>query len=522
MLFPQKIQMDAWLNRLIEHTFMLLLGIGGVIWVIFSFAGTAAQPTSLGVAQSSLYYVSTDGSDSMGDGSELQPWGSIQFAVTQVDDGDTILVKPGLYSGRQRLTGNFQSGVTIRSEVPYQAILENNDRVVTLSGSSGPIFGITLEGFEIRHSGEGAGALVVHIDAGGNGNVYDITLRNNVMHDSYNNDILKINNGARNILVEGNMFYNQTGSDEHIDINSVEDIVVQDNIFFNDFEGSGRQNGNDTGSFIVIKDSNGADDLYVGNDNITVRRNIFLNWSGSTGSNFVLVGEDGMPYFEARNVLVENNLLLGNSGNPMRAPFGVKGGENVTFRHNTIVGDLPSLAYTMRLNREGDNPANRNITFYNNIWSDPTGTFGANGGGANDFSDTPPADTESYVLENNLYWNGGQPLPSNSADLINYTDDPAGIVADPQLGSFDGLALPRWNGSGFNDGSGSIEQAFALLVRQYGLPAAGSRVIDAADPDQNPSEDILGRPRFTPDIGAVEIPEEIDLEFDLFLPLSRR
>ena len=37
-----------------------------------------------------------------------------------------------------------------------------------------------------------------------------------------------------------NVFYNQSGSDEHIDINSVTDVLVQDNVFFNDFAGSGR------------------------------------------------------------------------------------------------------------------------------------------------------------------------------------------------------------------------------------------------------------------------------------------
>ena len=68
----------------------------------------------------------------------------------------------------------------------------------------------------------------------------DVVFRNNIFHDSWNNDILKINNGARRVTVEGNVFYNQTGSDEHMDVNSVTDVVIQDNIFFNDFAGSGR------------------------------------------------------------------------------------------------------------------------------------------------------------------------------------------------------------------------------------------------------------------------------------------
>ena len=466
-------------------------------------------------AADATFYVAVNGNDASGDGTAAHPWATITHALDNVPDGSTILVRPGEYNGRVRLRGSFTQGVTVRSEIPYQAQLRHSDTVITCFYGQG----ITLEGFDIAHDGPGAGALVIQIQdligaPGGSDFVSRITLRNNILHDSYNNDILKINNGAGNITVESNMFYNQTGSDEHIDVNSVTDVVIQDNIFFNDFAGSGRINNNNTSSYIVIKDSNGNDDSNLGSQNITVRRNVFLNWEGSSGSNFVLVGEDGMSYFEAQNVLVENNLLLGNSTNVMRAPFGVKGGKDITFRSNTIIGDLPALAYAMRLNTEGSNPPNENIQFHNNIWADPAGTMGAeNPTRPSDFSDTPPGETDSYVLDNNLYWNGGTAVPSDPAELINYTNDSSRIVADPLLNAQTGLILPRWlpAANQFADGSTTIQDAFGQLVTLYGTPASSSLAINAANVTQSPAEDILGNPRSLPDIGAVEFVPQLIL-----------
>ena len=455
-----------------------------------------------------IYHIAPDGSDSTGTGSDASPWASITYALDNAQDSSVIEVHPGTYNGRIRIRGTFPKGIVVRSQSPYQAKLRHNDTVITAYTHPDGVSGITIEGFDIAHSGTGSGALVVHVDGGGDNLVNNIRFKNNILHDSYNNDILKINNSCTNILVSGNIFYNQSGSDEHIDINSVSDVIVEDNIFFNDFEGSGRINHNDTSSYIVIKDSNNVDDIFVGSQDITVRRNIFLNWQGSTGANFVLLGEDGQPFYEAHDVLLENNLMLGNSTNVMRSAFGVKGCKDITFRNNTISGDLPSLAYAMRLNLEGGNLVNNNIRFYNNVWSDQTATMGAeNPDRPNDFSDTPPADTLSFVLHNNLYWNGGAAIPENSSELINYSNDSSGIIADPQLPAPAAITLPRWqeNTNQFADGSLTIRDAFRQLA-DYAAAVPGSPLIDKADTAFAPADDILGNSRSAQkDIGAFEL-----------------
>jgi pectin methylesterase-like acyl-CoA thioesterase len=84
-----------------------------------------------GLAAANNFYVAITGNDSSGDGSMANPWATITQALDSVPDGSTILVRPGLYEGRIRIRGAFPQGVTVRSEVPYKAILQHNDKVIT-------------------------------------------------------------------------------------------------------------------------------------------------------------------------------------------------------------------------------------------------------------------------------------------------------------------------------------------------------------------------------------------------------
>ncbi|MBV6415190.1 MAG: hypothetical protein OMOMHJEC_03045 [Xanthomonadales bacterium] len=452
------------------------------------------------------FYVATTGVDTPAGGTLAAPWATITYALDRVPDQSTILVRPGQYTGRIRIRGNFPVGVSVRSELPYQARLRAAEAVLTIYNDNADIQGITIEGFDIAHSGAGAAALVVQIQDGFATQTSRITLRDNILHDSFNNDILKINNGASQIRVVGNLFYNQSGSDEHIDINSVDDVIVEDNVFFNDFAASGRPNANDTSSYVVVKDSNGGDDEYLGARNVVIRRNVFLNWQGSTGSGFLLFGEDGTANFEVFDSRAENNLLLGNAANTMRSPLGVKGSRDLVFRHNTVLGNLPANAYATRINREGDNPPIEAIRFAHNAFADGAGTM-------TDFSDTLPADLSTVrpsTLVRNAYWNAGSALPHDPGDMLNISGDATRVTADPLLPDPATVPTPWWNPAQnqFNGGHARIRDAFVALVEAYARPAAGSALIGAATAGADvPPDDILGRPRPAngADLGCYEV-----------------
>jgi len=449
------------------------------------------------------YWVAAPPKGNIGNsGKAGEPWPTLLFAVQHIpDDYCTVWVEAGVYEGETHFVRRFETETTFKAAEPYQVVLENAGKVLNFDGAKN----IVIEGFRMRHTGPSDDPQVVKIDQADDHWSENIVLRNNIIHDSYNDDILKIFNGARFITVEGNIFFNQAPAEEHIDINSVTDITVQDNIFFNDFAGSDRPNDEETKSFITVKDSNGDEDGQIGAERIIIRRNIFLNYEGGKET-LIQIGNDGKPYYEAVDIRVENNLVIGNNSDHLYAGFGVRGARDVVFNNNTIVGDLPASSYGFWISLKGDNQINRDIHFFNNIWADPSATMGKEGSSTdNRFSTGDPDESKGVILDNNLYWNGGSKIPRGSV-VSPRSDDPRFLDADPLLNADqDDVVLPRWDGSAFLSGRTSIRAEFVRLVEQYaGIPAE-SPAVDAADPELAPAEDILGRLRIgAPDLGAFE------------------
>jgi hypothetical protein len=437
--------------------------------------------------QAQLFWVAPYGSDVAGDGSFDRPWASISGAMPKLPQtGGTLIVREGIYTSPARINRKFTNWLIIRSEYPLRAQISVAQQTSVLVVDAAFV---EVSGFDInRSTPQTAAPLAFQVARSSN-----IILRNNVIHDSRNNDVLKLNEASQNLLIIGNVFYNQEGpAGQHIDSNGCTNVTIRDNIFFNDFAGSNTQDQKITGSYIVVKNSGEVPD----NRHTQISNNIFLNWQGGSGKNFILLGEDGKPFYEAQDVLIENNLLIGNSQERMRSAFGAKGVTDVLLRNNTFTGDLPSSAFAIRLNQEGRNLPNRKIRFVNNIWSDPTGTM-------DNFSDGMPSESTGLELWNNVYWNGGTPLPGGS--VLKPSDDSQAIYDDALLGSQDSVVLPRWTGYSFLSGSQTIRQEFERLVNLYGSPAENSSIRHRSAPEQSPKTDILDRIREDgADLGAVQ------------------
>jgi len=193
--------------------------------------------------QAQLFWVAPYGSDVAGDGSFDRPWASISGAMPKLPQtGGTLILREGIYTSPARINRKFTNWLIIRSEYPLRAQISVAQQTSVLVVDAAFV---EIAGFDInRSTPQTAAPLAFQVARSSN-----IILRNNVIHDSRNNDVLKLNEASQNLLIIGNVFYNQEGAaGEHIDSNGCTNVTIRDNIFFNDFAGSNTQDQKNYGT----------------------------------------------------------------------------------------------------------------------------------------------------------------------------------------------------------------------------------------------------------------------------------
>jgi hypothetical protein len=467
-------------------------------------------------AQSSIFFVTPEGSDVTGDGSAGRPWATIGHAAAVVPDAPNtlVVVAEGTYAGPVRIPRAFGSPIGFRAEKPYYVrLVADGETVLDVTGARN----VTLAGFEVTRGGAGpAGAPLVRIGGAGSPTL-EIQLRDMVIHDGRSDDLVRVGPEARQVLVESSVLYNPGRGGSHLRVTGAEGLQVAGNIFFNAFAAD-QPERTSAGSFLVLSRAGAG---AAASRDVSVDRNIFLDWQGIAGGHFVTVG-GGAGFPAAEQVLIESNLFAGNSPQPMAAPLGLDGARSLTFRANTVAGDLPAAAYAVQLQRAAGAPANQDVRYFNNVWSDPTGTMA-------DFSDGARSTVTGLQTQNNLYWNGGAPIPEDG-EALSVRADAAAVIGDPLLPDQAGLVPPVWDRqSKLFGGRYRTQRAAFEALAETARTAGDSPAIDRAMGEQAPLIDLLGRPRGVPDIGALEqqpltdaTPTPRPAGRRLYLPVARR
>lgn len=487
------------------------------------------------------FYVAENG-DNLNAGTTTAPWATVNYALKNIPKNAlcTIIVKDGIYNGftLQDEVYRFEYPCVIQSENPYKAKFRGNSRVFSIYDASN----ITFSGFEIY--GEGVDTVpvkgteyIIHIS---NYTTRNIKFENCIIHDSYNNDMVKINVHPRNITFSNCIFYNQCprGGDQFFDIIGAANVVIEKSIFFNHYESSGRggifpSNKNippeeflkRSQGFILVKNMT---DNNRGTD-ITIRKNIFFNWTGKPDACFIILGEGSSSasfiHYQAENIQIENNLFLYNPYNGTdtigkRGMLLAQSVRNLKVRANTVLGTRPGGLYSTRgfmvyAERtwipRGELPAigwefTNNIFCDNQAWTGddrPVLSFVSSSNPPFEKDSTNNAVSGSYLLLNNLYWAGGVNNDwvvrgSGDKTKLIVAEDSRRIEANPQLpADFSNITVPKlvMPNNTFISGNQTIREEFVRLVLKYAVPQSGGAGIENADPDYMPEDDILDNPR---------------------------
>jgi parallel beta helix pectate lyase-like protein/uncharacterized protein DUF1565 len=220
-----------------------------------SLGADRVEPAFLG-APPVRYYVSPAGSDRSA-GTAAAPFRTIQRAAEAAGPGDTVIVRPGVYSGASRIVALEKSGavnawITFRSEPKGAAIIDgrNGESLEGWYFGSGVGY-VRIEGFEIRDLREQG------FDTYGGG-VHDLMIVGNHVHhigryctDTSNGRTgAALGAGTRRVTFDGNVWHdigrfapgengcspttqNYQNHDHGIYVADADDITIRNNIFYN-------------------------------------------------------------------------------------------------------------------------------------------------------------------------------------------------------------------------------------------------------------------------------------------------
>jgi len=405
-------------------------------------------------------YVANTGNDSLS-GAVDQPWQTLQFAVDNINPGDTIVVRGGTYAGfRVGESGTATAPKTIRADegakvlinAPGSANRHQSNIEVELFGST--VTDWVIEGFEVANAPRYGIDLRV---------TERIVVRNNDVHDSVSTGIFTAFSNSPMILDNRSASNGEHGVYHS---NSGDRPVVRGNRLSNNFGSGIHMNGD-----LSMQPGDGLISFAMIENNV-----IYENGRGGGSA----INLDGVMDSTIRNNLAYENHASGIS---LYAINGAAGSSRNRIQNNTLV-----MASDSR--------------WVINIPSSPRGR----------------ANPTGNIVQNNILYTPR----ADRGSILTYGTAVPGFVSDNNVvvnkfsanGGKKTLSLTQWQALGY-DRRSLVATPADLFVdpanRDYRLKA-GSRAIDAGAALAAVTTDLVGTTRpqgSTHDIGCFEWPVAI-------------
>ncbi len=307
------------------------MNISGGVAMYYWICAILLMMVFVASANTETYYVATDGK-AENDGSNEKPWPSVEYALSQVGGGHTIIVKPGIYRGpiqiAKQYAGTQEAPTVIKSEIKWQAVIIGAPYHV-ISNADGCDW-VVVDGFEVM------GGRYDGIKMNGDHNtVRNCWVHNNkamgiAMHDQnggviesnlieFNGNHIQFDHG---VYASGdgltfccNIIRHNASYGLHL-YPSIRNSVVADNLVY----GQVRDRG-----IIVACPPGGGGNTIVNNTVVEDQPLAIWSGKGEVVANNILVGKGEVFLFQddTQDVLVDYNLC--EPGSERQGPHGITG-----------------------------------------------------------------------------------------------------------------------------------------------------------------------------------------------------
>jgi hypothetical protein len=253
--------------------------------------------SNLSIRDPKEFFISLTGDDSTGNGSSANPWNTISYALTQIQDLDNLTLKNGTYN----LGKNWiERATTIHKRINLKA--ESNQQVLLNINETSPygviywtdITGGSIDGIVINSTGDLATSnYAIRLDQ----NISNFTLKNSLLDGSILYSVHL--DQANQVTIDNNQFYMDAATENVIELVNTSNVVISNNTF-----------GSISRRIGILPTVNNAILATGGNNNTLVQSNNFYHNMGDSIVRFLSLTER-----PTRGLIIEDNYfdILNNS-----------------------------------------------------------------------------------------------------------------------------------------------------------------------------------------------------------------